>query len=69
MESRTLNAPGISCGHCVMAIKRAVTNLPGVASVEGDPASKNVTVTYDPGQVELERIKSVMAEQGYPVAS
>lgn len=68
METKTLSAPSIHCGHCVMAIKRAVGRLPGVASVEGDPVAKNVTVTFDEGMVDLERIKATMAEEGYPVA-
>lgn len=64
----TLLAPDISCGHCVMAIKRAVGKLPGVSAVEGDPGTKQVKVTYEPGQVSLERIEATMAEEGYPVA-
>ena len=64
----TLRAPNISCGHCVMAIKKAVSALPGVAAVEGDPASKQVKVTYEPDRVSLEKIEAAMAEGGYPVA-
>ena len=63
----TLRASNISCGHCVMAIKKAVGALPGVSAVEGDPASKQVKVTYEPDQVSLEKIEAVMAEEGYPV--
>ena len=64
----TLRAPNISCGHCVMAIKKAVGKLPGVLSVEGDPSTKEVEVTYDPSQVSLRTIEATMAEEGYPVA-
>lgn len=64
----TLRAPDISCGHCVMAIKKAVGKLPGVSAVEGNPNTKQVQVTYEPGQVSLDRIEAVMAEEGYPVA-
>jgi len=69
MEQTILHAPNISCGHCIMAIKRAVGQLQGVAGVEGDPSTKNVQVIYDPQKVDLARIKQVMAEEGYPVAS
>lgn len=68
METVTLHAPDISCHHCVMAIKRAVGALPGVSSVEGDPATKKVTVTYDAGQTDLARVEEALAEAGYPVA-
>ena len=64
----SLRAPDISCGHCVSAIKKAVTALPGVSAVEGDPGTKQVKVTYEPGQVSLDRIEAAMAEEGYPVA-
>jgi len=36
--------------------------------VEGDPATKVVTVSYEPAQVSLETIEATMAEEGYPVA-
>jgi copper chaperone len=68
MEKATLRAPNISCGHCVMAIKRAVGQLEGVASVDGDPGSKTVMVDYDPSRVTLGRIEETMAAEGYPVA-
>lgn len=69
MRTVTLYAPDISCEHCIMAIKRAVGALPGVASVEGSPQTKRVAVTYDESKVDPEAIKSAMAEEGYPVAS
>ena len=65
MTTTTLHAPDISCHHCVMAIKRAVGKLEGVSQVEGDPQSKQVTVTYDPAKVNLDTIKQTMAEEGY----
>ena len=64
----TLRAPDINCGHCVMAIKKAVSALPGVSAIEGDPATKQVKVTYDPDVVSIEKIEAAMAEEGYPVA-
>jgi copper chaperone CopZ len=51
-----------------MAIKKAVGKLPGVSSVDGDPGTKQVKVTYEPGQVSLDKIEAAMAEEGYPVA-
>jgi copper chaperone len=67
MEETTLRSLAISCNHCIMAIKRALTGLPGVQAVEGDPAAKQVKVTYDAAQISLDKIKAVMAEEGYPV--
>lgn len=67
METATLKSPNISCGHCVMAIKRAVSGLEGVSEVQGDPEAKVVTVQFDPGKVSLDKIEATMAEEGYPV--
>jgi len=68
VETATLYAPSISCMHCIMAIKRAVGRLDGVSSVEGDPNTKRVEVTYDPQKVTLAQIKQAMADEGYPVS-
>jgi len=41
----TYSAPGISCGHCQVAITREVTRLDGVASVDVDLETKLVGVS------------------------
>ncbi len=69
METTRLHAPDISCMHCVGVIKRAVGKLEGVSSVEGDPSTKDVQVTFDSTKVNLAQIMQVMADEGYPVAS
>jgi copper chaperone len=68
MEHITLTAPDISCGHCVMTIEEEVGELPGVASVEANEATKQVEISFDRNRVSLEQIEAVMEEAGYPVA-
>ena len=68
MEQVSLTAPDISCDHCIASIQKAVTKLNGVHFLKGDPAAKQVTIEYDPSQVELAAIQKVMEEEGYPVA-
>lgn len=68
METVKLHVPNISCGHCVMTIKREVGELDGVEGVEGDPASKDVEITFGP-PATLESIKSLLDEIGYPAAA
>ena len=41
--------------------------LPGVDSVAVNLAGKTATVTYDPDQCPLEKIKLEIEEQGYEV--
>ena len=63
----TLTAPDISCDHCIMSIRKAVSRLPGVEFVSGDPVSKHVSLRFDESRVKLEDIERAMGEEGYPV--
>lgn len=68
MENKTFQAPAISCGHCTMTIQREVGELEGVAAVQADPNTKMVTVSWQ-APATWDKIKSLMAEIGYPPAN
>ena len=67
METKTLSIPNISCGHCVMSIKKELSEMDGITSVEGDPASKSVTLEWG-APATLEKIKDTLKEIKYPAA-
>ena len=67
MPRVTLEAPDISCDHCIASIQKAVSKLPGVRFLEGDPNTKRVTLEYDAATVQLEAIEGAMEAEGYPV--
>ena len=67
MTQVTLEAPDISCDHCITSIEKAVTKLAGVRFVSGDPDGKLVVIDFDPGEANLEAIQAAMEEEGYPV--
>jgi copper chaperone len=67
MEAKTLSIPNISCGHCVMSIKKELSEMKGISKVEGDPASKTVTLEWDV-PATLETIKETLKEINYPAA-
>lgn len=67
METIELTVPGISCGHCVAAIERAVGALPGVQTVKGDVATKHVRVTYA-APADRAAIVAAMTAEDYPPA-
>lgn len=69
METITLNVPGMSCSHCEHAIKGAVSGLDGVKDTVIDLANKTVKITYNPGKVTEDAIKSTIEDQGYDVNS
>ena len=67
MESKKLSIPNISCGHCVMTIKRELGEVKGVTRVEGDPQKKEISVNFD-APATLEKIKAALKEINYPAA-
>jgi len=67
MNSKTFKVPNISCHHCVMTIERELGELEGVASVNGDVETKQVTVEWD-SPATWEGIESLLAEINYPPA-
>jgi copper ion binding protein len=67
MEKKTFSIPGISCGHCINAIKTELNEIEGIASVEGNIEGKSVAVQWDaPASEDL--IKSKLTEINYPAA-
>jgi copper chaperone len=67
VETKKLSVPNISCGHCVMAIKRELGEMKGVSKVEGDQRNKEITVTWD-APASLEKIRTTLREINYPAA-
>jgi copper chaperone len=63
--TKTFSVPNISCGHCVMTIKRELSELAGVTSVEADAETKTVTVAWDAPATE-NSVRSLLAEINYP---
>ncbi len=67
MDTKTLSIPNISCGHCVMAIKRELGEVEGVTKVDGDPAKKEITLEWD-APATLDKIKATLTEINYPAS-
>ena len=65
MENAKLSVPNISCGHCVMTIKKELAEVKGVSMVEGDPGDKSIALEWD-APATLEKIKQRLKEINYP---
>jgi copper chaperone len=63
MKRQTLWIEGMSCAHCVRALREALSRIPGleVLTVEIGRAE----VQYDPHQVSGEHIHQAVQEAGY----
>ena len=66
-ETVRLNVEGMSCQHCVKAVKSSVGAVAGVDTVEVSLEQKLVTVGYDPAQAGLPALKAAIEDAGYTV--
>ena len=62
----TYSVPGVSCGHCRAAITTEVEQVPGVAAVDVDLDTKQVTVAG--ADLDDAAIRAAIDEAGYDVA-
>ncbi len=64
----TYTVTGMTCNHCVNAVKEEVSEIPGVTAVEVELDSGRLEVTSD-DPVDFDRIVEAVAEAGdYSVA-
>jgi len=66
-QTQELNVQGMSCQHCVHAVKTSVSALAGVDSVDVSLEKKLVTVGFDPGKTSLQSIENAIEDEGYSV--
>jgi len=69
MAETTLNVPDISCEHCEHTITSALSPVEGIRTVQVDIPAKQVRVNYDEAVVSVDRMKSILEEEDYPVES
>ena len=69
MATTILNVPDISCEHCEKTITEALTPVEGVRDVRVDIPAKQVHVNYDDALVGVDKLRAVVEEEDYPVAS
>jgi copper chaperone len=60
-----LEVKGMTCGHCEMAVKKAVQRLDPQAQIEIERSQNQVRIESQQPRAELAR---VIAEEGYAVA-
>ncbi len=63
MEKINLKIDGMSCGHCVAAVKSALENTDGV-SVDS-VAVGSADLAYDPTVTSADKIRQAVAEAGF----
>ncbi len=63
---KVIKIEGMSCGHCSMAVKKALEKLAGVTNVTVDLAEKEATVDLS-GQVADDILTGAITDAGYEV--
>lgn len=66
MKSQSLAIQGMSCGHCLNAVSRAISAVPGARAIS--VRIGRADVEFDESQVTPERIAEAISAAGYPAA-
>lgn len=62
----TLSVPGMTCDLCPLTVKKAISKVPGVSSVEASYEKKQAVVTFDDTRATVEALTKATANAGYP---
>ena len=65
MKSEELKITGMTCGHCVMSVRKELSKLPGVEV--RDVRIGSALISYDEAKVSGARIKSAVEDAGFAV--
>lgn len=63
----TINIGGMHCDMCVASIKKGVTELDGVVSVEVSLNDSTAVVSFDKSKVEQAKIEKAIEKRGYSI--
>jgi len=68
VTTSTFTVTGMTCEHCVGAVREEVGRIPGVTEVAVDLASGAVTITSEQ-PVSADQVRAMVDEAGYEMAS
>lgn len=67
MEERTYTVQSIHCGGCERTIREGLRDVDGIEEVVPAVATNTVTVRLDPTRIDDRRVRSYLADLGFPV--
>lgn len=68
MTTTRLKVSGMTCGHCVQSVEKALRNQSGVRSATVHLESGTAEVEYEESQVVPEQLIAAVEEEGYNAA-
>ena len=66
--STELSISGMTCGHCVTAVTKALKSVPGVQDAQVDLQTGKAVVQVE-GQTDLGALLAAVQEQGYSASA
>jgi copper chaperone CopZ len=67
MKTQELNIEGMTCGHCVMHVKKELSKVAGL--IVEDVQIGTARVKFDETQVTSEHLSHAITEAGYKLVS
>ena len=64
-ERVELKISGMTCAACSARIERKLAKTPGVVQVNVNLATEHGTVAFDPGAINVSRLRKIVADLGY----
>jgi copper chaperone len=65
MTEVTIKVAGMSCGGCVRNVTGVLKALPGVTDVSVSLDEALAEVSYDPGQINVDRLRQAIIDAGF----
>ncbi|QPJ66837.1 MAG: heavy-metal-associated domain-containing protein [Candidatus Nitrohelix vancouverensis] len=62
-----IDVDGMTCGHCVETVTKALSKLSGVHNVQVSLEQGNVSFDFEEDKVEMETVRSAITEVGFEV--
>jgi copper chaperone CopZ len=69
MAQHTFAVQEIHCEACEQAIRKSLSRVDGIRTVEPDSSTNQVAVVYDETATDKQAIAERLATAGYPVTS
>jgi copper ion binding protein len=67
MQKVVLTVSGMSCGHCVARVQKALMAVAGVADAQVSLADKCAVVTFDEAKVDKAGLAEAVTGAGYTI--
>jgi len=68
METTVVKISGMTCMGCVSSVKKVLTALDGVRSVDVALEKAQATILYDPARADPGRFKTAIEDAGFEAA-